>query len=339
MNVADSLAERAAAPQRLDPPSSPGLSWRPLVREDATDLTRLVQATQEADGLDFRLSEAEAAEIFDSPTLDPQRDTIVGLDDAGVMRAWVIVSTFSGDATLVRAINDGGVHPRWRGRGVGTELIAWGTGRARQLLVESGKDAPGRICQYLDERQRDADRAFRAAGYSPMRYYSELRRPLDDSVPEVGTLTGVRIEAWPTEDDEVRLAHNEAFADHWGSQPRSAADWSSSRAMFAAPWSFVAREEDTGRVVGYVNVDKYEHDWEVAGYSSGYVHLLGVLRDRRGQGIAKALLATTMRAQRGDSIEFVELGVDTENPSGAQGLYAALGFEAFRTEMMVSIEV
>src|SRR5690606_1305820 len=205
----------------LEPPSSAGLAWRPLDRGDVAALTALVQATQEADGLEFRLSAAEAAEYFDSPSLDPERDTIVGVDDDGGLVAWAIVVTFSGDETIVRAVIDGGVHPRWRGRGVGTALVAWGTGRARQLLAASGKDVPGRICVYLDENQRAAERVFRAAGYSPVRYYAELRRALDDSLQPVEPVAGILIEGWPSEDDEVRLAHNEAFADHWGSQPRS----------------------------------------------------------------------------------------------------------------------
>lgn len=335
-----SLAARAEAPDHPPNPAPElGLVWRALEPADVVELTALVQATQEADGLEFRLSQAEASELFDSPSLDAERDTIVGLDDDGVMVAWAMVVTFSGDETIVRAINDGGVHPRWRGRGVGSALVAWGTGRARQLLAASGKDAPGRICVYLDENQRAAERVFLAAGYSPIRYYSELRRALDDSVGPIEPAEGILIEAWPGEDDEVRLAHNEAFADHWGSQPRSSEDWNASRSMFAPQWSFVARAADSGDVVGYVETGRYEHDWEVAGYSSGYIHLLGVLREWRGRGIARALLAATMAAQRADGIEFAELGVDTENPSGARGLYAALGFEAFRSETMLSIEI
>ncbi|MDQ2624889.1 MAG: GNAT family N-acetyltransferase [Actinomycetota bacterium] len=338
MNAAP-LSVRAAAPTHLEAPRVDGLTWRPLARGDAPALAVLIQAGQEADGLDFRFSEAEAIEIFDAPALDAERDTIVGVDDDGALRAWTIVFTLSGDETLVRAVNDGGVHPEWRARGIGSQLVAWGTARARQLLAASGKDAPGRICQYLEESQRTAIALLAAAGYAPVRYYAELRRRLDDSVPETLRLPGVTIETWPAEDEEVRVAHNLAFADHWGSQPRSKEDWGSSRAMFAPRWSFVARDEATGRVIGYVKVDRYEHDWEIAGYSSGYVHLLGVLREWRGRGVAKALLAATMAAQRAEGIEFTELGVDTANPSGAQGLYAALGFEAFRTETLMSIEV
>lgn len=333
------IAVRAAAPEVLPLPAVEGLRWRPLERGDVPAWTALVQAVQEADGLEFRLSQEEAAEAFDMPAVTMETDSLLGLDDEGVPRAWALVYSYEGDETLVRAVVDGGVHPAWRARGVGTQLVAWGTARGRQLLAASGKDVPARVSQYLDDRQDRAAQLFRAAGYTPVRYYAELRRRLDGTVPSPGRLGQLRIEPWPDDDEDVRLAHNEAFADHWGSQPRSVEDWRTGRAMFAPGWSFVAREERTGRVAGYVWVEKYEHDWEVSGYSSGYVHLLGTVRAWRGRGVAKALLAATMGAQRVDGIDFTELGVDTANPSGAYGLYAALGFEAFRSETMLSIEI
>lgn len=340
MDLLAPIAERAEAPATLAPPSSDlGLSWRALTPEDVAELTVLIQAQEAGDGLSFRTAKDEVAEYFESSTLDAARDTIVGTDPDGVMRAFALVMTFGGDTSLVRAIHVGGVHPEWRRRGVGTALVAWANGRARQLIATSGKDVPARIAVYLDEAMTADERVFRAAGYTPIRYYSELKRPLDDSVAPVELGPEVRIEAWPDDDEPVRLAHNEAFADHWGSQPRSAEDWSSQRAMFAPQWSFVAVGVATGEVVGYVETGKYEHDWEIAGYSSGYIHLLGVLRPWRGRGIAKALLAATMLAQRADGIEFAEIGVDTANPTGAHGLYTALGFTPFRAETMLSIEL
>jgi ribosomal protein S18 acetylase RimI-like enzyme len=91
-------------------------------------------------------------------------------------------------------------------------------------------------------------------------------------------------------------------------------------------------------VAGYIHVGKYEHDWEVAGYSSGYIELLGVRRDYRGQKIALALITEAMRLLHENGIEYAELDVDSENPSGAFGIYTNLGFEVTTGSRMFSLE-
>ncbi|RYI99169.1 MAG: N-acetyltransferase, partial [Actinomycetales bacterium] len=75
------------------------------------------------------------------------------------------------------------------------------------------------------------------------------------------------------------------------------------------------------------------------GHSSGYVELLGVRPRWRRRGIAPALLAAVMARLRADDIEYAELGVDTENLSGALGLYTSLGFAPFHRSTLYTIEL
>ncbi|WP_203691986.1 GNAT family N-acetyltransferase, partial [Streptomyces sp. SID12488] len=123
-----------------------------------------------------------------------------------------------------------------------------------------------------------------------------MRRPLDVALPDVPDVDGLRVVPWAPElDDAVRVAHNEVFADHWGSEPRTPEQWARSKAMFAPTWSFVALD-DAGEVVGYAVSGRYEEDWPAAGYPSGYTELLGVRRAWRGRRVAVALLTAVMRA-------------------------------------------
>lgn len=335
------IAVRAAAPAQPPlPPDELGLTWRALVPDDAPQLFALVAAVEEADALPFRRSLEEVVEMFDGDWKDHARDTLAGVDGEGVMRAYAQASTAPGDETLVRAFLVGGVHPDWRGRGVGRAVVAWLVGRGRQLLAESGKDVPGRLTAYLEDAAPAHARVYAHAGFTPIRYYSEMRRPLRDGVPDIVDVPGVRIVPWAPELDEAtRVAHNEAFADHWGSQPRSAEAWAHGRSMFAPSWSFVAVDDATGEVAGYLLSGRYEHDWAVAGYPSGYTELLGVRRAWRGRGLGVALLTAAMRAYAADGMHYAELGVDTANPSGAHGLYASLGYEVFQGSTMWTIEI
>ncbi|QGQ19142.1 GNAT family N-acetyltransferase [Cellulomonas sp. JZ18] len=334
------LAQRVAAPDVAPlPPAALGLTWRPLTVADAEELARLVQLVEEADGQPFRTSAEELAEEMSAQWRDLSRDTLVGVDADGQMRAWAQVDSAPGDSRVVRAFVSGGVHPLWRGRGVGRALVAWLDGRARQVLAASGKELPARIAAYLEDTAPGSARLYRAAGFAPVRYYTEMRRSVQGELPPVPDVAGVRVVPWSEAlDDAVRLAHNDAFADHWGSEPRTPEQWQQHRAMFAPAWSFVALDDD-GEVVGYTLSGRYEQDWPVAGYSSGYTELLGVRRAWRGRGIAVALLATAMQAYAADGVEYAELGVDTANPSGAHGLYARLGYEVVHSSTMYSIEL
>lgn len=331
------IAVRADPPVVLDlPPAHLELSWRPLHAGDAAALHALMSAVEEADEAPARTSAAMVEEIFTEPWRDMLHDSLGGVDGEGVLRAFAIVTVRPGDARTVRAFLQGGVHPAWRGRGIGRAVLAWLEGRGRQKLAESGKELPARLAVFVDEHARDNRRLYAAAGFSPIRWYTEMRRDLAEPLPEVA-LEGIRVEQWrPELDEAVRLAHNEAFADHWGSEPRTPADWKHGP-HFVPAWTFVALEGD--EVVGYTLSGRYEDDFAVVGYSFGYSELLGVRRAWRGRGVAVALLAAAMAAFREDGMAYAVLGVDTANPSGAHGLYERLGYRAVHGQVLYSVEI
>ncbi|MBE7700619.1 GNAT family N-acetyltransferase [Oerskovia sp. Sa1BUA8] len=353
------IAERAAPPAEVPVPQVDGLTWRPLAVADAPALFRLVSAVEEHDQHPFRTSLEETEEIFEGDWRDLPRDTLVGLDADGEPRAYASVDTRPGDTTVVRAFVQGAVHPQWRGRAVGRQVLAWSTARARQLLAASGKELPARIAGYVQDDDAPERRLFEAAGFTATRFYSTLRRDLSLPVPEVTLGEGLRVVPWTPELDEAtRLAHNDAFRDHWGSEPATPESWVHGRSMFAPEWSVlvvddtpatstgpdgVAPRASTGPdgpvVAGYLLSGRYEQDWPVAGYSSGYTETLGVRRDYRGRKIAVALLSAGMAAYKAGGVEYAELDVDTENPSGAHGLYASLGYEKKDGSRMYSIEL
>ncbi|NCT90009.1 GNAT family N-acetyltransferase [Cellulomonas sp. APG4] len=336
----DPIADRADAPEVLElPPLHLELTWRALGHDDAEALHGLLRASEEHDRSPRVSSLPEVRELFEGSWRTPRTDTLGGFDHDGVLRAFAMAEVRPDDERTVRAFLRGTVHPQWRGRGIGRAVLAWMEGRGRQLLAATGKTAPARLAVYVDEDARDQRRLYAAAGFSPVRWYTTMRRDLRAPLPEVAAPDGVRVLPWSDELDDAALpVHNEVFADHWGSEPQSPETWRQHRTHFAPGWSFVAVDRD-GAVVGYTLAGRYEQDWPVLGYTCGYTDLLGVRRAWRGRRVAVALLTRAMEAFRADGMEYAVLTVDNDNPTGAHGLYARLGYEAVHGEVLYSVEI
>jgi len=87
---------------------------------------------------------------------------------------------------------------------------------------------------------------------------------------------------------------------------------------------------DGDRPVSYVMCAAFPHDWDARGYTEGWIEGVGTARSHRGRGLASFLITESMKAFRESELEYATLGVDSENPTGAAGLYRDLGFEKVR---------
>jgi len=131
-------------------------------------------------------------------------------------------------------------------------------------------------------------------------------------------------------DEEARLAHVEAFADHWGSEPRSREAWEqwyTGHRSFRPDLSVLAVEPISRQVVSLVLTAAYPQDWELLPVEA-WINTVGTRRSWRGKGVARWLTAEVLRriAASETGFERTILGVDAENPTGALRLYRDLGF-------------
>ncbi|GAA1987168.1 GNAT family N-acetyltransferase [Isoptericola halotolerans] len=362
------IAERADAPASLPSITAGDLTWRPAVADDAPALLDLRNTIAEADAEPYRETLEEITDLFDAPWRRFDTDSLLGVDAEGTLRAYGFVETMPGDTRTVRAFLFGGVHPDRRGEGIGRELFAWQLARGRQVLAASGKDLPARLGVFAEDDGPVAKlHLYERAGLAPRRFYTEMRRDLRDlagaPLPEVELAGSLRLVPFSDEyDDAARLAHNDAFRDHWGSEPQTPEQWSRGRTAFVPQWSYLVVDDapdvealvadpDTDAetaaalrageplVVAYEMAARFDEDFEVKGYTFGYTELLGTRRAYRGRKAGLAALAAGMRAFAADGMEYAGLDVDTANPSGAHGMYAALGFEVTHSSRMLSIEL
>ncbi|MPV37688.1 GNAT family N-acetyltransferase [Georgenia subflava] len=335
------LTKRLRAPGTVEVPAAHlGLRWRALGADDVPAVLDLHARCAAVDRPVASLSPATAAAAFD-PRHEMVTDSLGGFSADGELQALAVVYLPPGDTDILRAFLTATIAPSWRGRGIGRALLDWQDGRARQLLAADGRDLPARIAAYVDEHLADRRQLYVAAGFSPKRVFQEMRRPVRAPVPDVELPAGVRLVDWTPElDDAVRLAHNEAFADHWGSQPLAPESWAVVLRELEPRWSKVAlgaAPDET--VVGYAMTCRHESAWESLGFSEGYTELIGVRRTHRGRGIARALLVDVIDALAADGIDSAGLDVDTVNPSGAHGFYERLGYTRAGARILYTIEI
>ena len=337
------LRERVDPPARLDPPPAElGLHWRGLELVDLPALHALFHRIEEHDRTPYRTALEETHERYVADWHSEPANVLGGYDEAGTLVAFGAVALSPTDTHTLRVHLEGGVDPVHRHHGVGSAVLDWEIGRARQLLARSDRAVPARLVVHVEDGMPDSVHMLTTRGFQPRRYYTELRRDLAMPLPEVTLKRPLEIVPWSAElDEQVRLAHNVAFAEHWVSEPQTAESWAQGRTYFVPEWSFIVldRTTDRAQVVGYLLSSKYEQDWSSLGWSEGYIDLLGVRPDWRGRGIATALVSRALHAYAASQMQYASLGVDTQEPGEVFGLYSKLKFEPTRGSTMYTIDL
>ena len=340
------LSERVAAPAELPLPVHPEVAeWRPIELADVDAIMRMQRAVDQADHPHWTTPREDVVDDLEASHLDRERDTLLALDADGAVLAWGIVSLGPGQDTRVQSYLFGAVHPEHRRRGIGGALLEWERARSLQQLASSPKTLPGWSLVYAEEQNAGLIALAERSGLRIARYFTEMERRTADPIPEPAVPDDVRLVPYSAElDESTRLARNDAFRDHWGSQPTVPERW----AQFVGgehfrpelSWLAVADDEQgRPRVVALALTTVNEDDWEARGYPNGYVALIAVVRSRRGQGLAPAVMAAQLRSFREAGLEAAVLDVDTENPSGALGLYERMGYVAGHRELALLAEV
>lgn len=237
-------------------------------------------------------------------------------------------ATFAATGGRLRA--DGYVHPRHRGRGVGTELLRLTEERA---AAEAERvPAPERVylqnATLLGDGDRCTPRLYERGGYAPVRHFWRLVAHLD-TLPETEPRPlppGVELVPYdhPHDAEAVHAAYEEAFRDHWEHRPTPFDEWARRRfgdQRFDPSLWLLARAGD--ELAGFaLNAWKTGGDW-------GWVDALGVRPAWRRRGIAEALLHAAFAEFRRRGETRVALGVDAQSPTGATRLYERAGMRVF----------
>ena len=124
----------------------------------------------------------------------------------------------------------------------------------------------------------------------------------------------------------ILAAENEAFRDHWGHREMAESDFTRTFDRAELDTSLWVVAWDGDQVAGVVQNWIWPEENERLGVKRGWLEHISVRRPWRRRGLARAITAASLVKYREVGLDEAMLGVDSENPNGALGLYEGLGF-------------
>jgi len=279
----------------------PGLTSRPLVMSDARAVFQVMVAQEQPDLGEVAIEEADIVGDWQRPSYDVSAGT---------------VGVFDGDRLVAYAEHmgadrgDAAVHPEYRGRGIGTALAGWMQDRA----CAAGATLVGMPVPLGSA----GDRLLEALGYRVRWNSWVLQLPEGAGVPERELPEGYVVrEATPDDYEACWTVLEDAFLE-WSVREREPFDdflaHTVQRPGFE-PWNLRLVADEAGEVVGVTVVYQVGHE--------GYVDRIATRKDRRGRGIAQAMLVDAFGTAREHGA--TTSGLNTDSRTGALGLYENVG--------------
>ncbi|WP_171166643.1 GNAT family N-acetyltransferase [Streptomyces sp. I05A-00742] len=302
---------------------------KPLDKTDARDLATLRAEVERVDRTGLHEDEEDVLHELGDPKVDLARNS-AGIWQGSRLVAYAVVYEPERVRDIARFGTTAAVHPDLRRQGIGTLLVDWMRDRADAIRAERHSDVPGELL--IDGAVGNAGLAAlaRRAGFEPRRYWFSMTHDLRaDRLPAATVPAGLRLVPFEAGLDEAtRLAHNDAFRDHWNHTETDRVDWDTwftGDRSFRAGLSALLLDAD-GLVAAYLLADEYVADSAATGHRSCTIGHLGTRPAHRNRGAARALLAHTLAEAGRQGYDNAELIVDSANPTGALALYERMGF-------------
>lgn len=225
------------------------------------------------------------------------------------------------------------VDPAATGRGVEATLLDWQLPHLGELAAAhptGSGDVPTILVAYALGRDHASRGLLERAGFVEVRRSATLVRPDLEAILDLPLPDGFDLRPIDPTD---RVMHRRvfdadiaAFADHWGDSPSDASE-SNFEAFVGDPlfrpdlWRVAFRgDEVAGQILNFL--EPAHEDGTVIGWTES----ISVQRRFRRRGLARALLAESLRAVREAGADRAALSVDTGNVRRALDLYESMGF-------------
>jgi mycothiol synthase len=300
---------------------------------DLQAVTDFVNYCSDVENLEDNYS-AEGLQLeFEHPKLNKEIDLRLWHDNEGKLVAfgqtWCDATEDRFEANLWAR-----VHPGLKQSGLSAEILQWAEKRTK--ADERTQKLPAFVISGGRSTEKAKLAILEQAGYAKIRYFYIMERDLNAEIPPYQLPEGFRVDYVKTPEDVAKWvdAYNMSFIDHWNFHPTTVQDHSHwlNDPEYLPEIDLVAVAPD-GKFAAhcFCTINKAEN--EHRGVKEGWINLLGSVRGYRKQGFGKNMLLVGMQKLKERGMDTAMLSVDTENPSGALGLYEAVGFKVRRTNI------
>ena len=315
----------------IDAPALAGLTFRRFRGpSDYAAIATVGNAARGADGTEWVVTVDDVARMYAHlVNSDPARDMVIA-EVEGEMVGFVRSEWSREEIGLFRYKFWPAVLPQWRGQGIRRALLRWMEARIREIAAEHPADTPKVFSTSAQAQAQSLIDLLEGEGYRPVRTFHRMVRSLEGSLPDFAMPDGLAMR--PVLPEHYRLiwdASNEAFHDHWGYSPEpeeSYQEWLEDKVIFTPELWQIAWDVATNEVAGQVGtfIDRLEN--EKFNRRRGYTEYISVRQPYRRRGLARALIAESLRVLKAEGMTESALFVDAENISGATRLYEECGF-------------
>jgi mycothiol synthase len=232
----------------------------------------------------------------------------------------------------------GRILPRWRRKGIGQAMLGWMERRLREIAAGHPTEVEKSLMAFAAQGETSLAAMLEKTGYRPVRYWFEMVRPDLEYIPDYPLPEGLEVRpARPGHYRAIWDADNEALRDHWGFSEPSEEDyqgWLGDTTTFQPELWQVAWDTATNQVAGQVKTFIDHEQNKLYDRRRGWTEGISVRRPFRRRGLARALIARSLRVQKQAGLTESALGVDSENLSGATKVYEDCGFRVVKTETL-----
>lgn len=311
-----------------DAPHIPGLVFRGFRGEqDYPKMVAVILGSKDADKIERVESVKDVARNYSHlVNCDPYLDMIFAELDGHVIGYNRVTWRLEENGSRIYVLF-GFLLPEWRRRGIGSAMLRGAENRLRAIAAGHSDGNLRFFESFAADSEVGCIALLEREGYKAVRNGFSMVRSDLENIPNLPLPAGLEIRpVQPEHLATIRQASLDAFRGSWGfsedTEPtveQMKEDPNYDPSLWKVTWD---GEQVAGMVLSFINRKENQEYHRKRGYTED----ISVGRPWRRRGLAKSLIAESLKELKRRGMQEAALGVDSQNETGALHLYESMGY-------------